>query len=398
SGPWTKNLFLDTGSRYRERIVRSSYTWNMGAAHGIEAGVEVAQTIQDSSLLLGALTPGPGSPEFGGLTSIPQPNSHSTVEELRYEPFIIHNWQINPRMTLESSLIVEYSEIEQAGDVNKVRDFDFLKPKLDYRFNASNTLQFRATLEQRVSQLSFGDFSRSTNPRDDDQDTVAGNPDLEPEEFLRAEVGVDYRLANDAGTINARYFYEDYANKIGKIDISPAPTNLLSTNGNAGSAAAYGLVVNGSLRLGFLGIPRALLTGGLTIQESEFHDDPFAPIEHGFVPYDRGSFQIGFRHDLPPQRLNYGFNYNKRFDGGRLMFDIDNRSTFPIPYRMMAWVEKTGFMNLTYRLEANNMFEQESCIKRYRYQGYVRDGVLREIENICTTTGLLVNFRVRATF
>lgn len=397
-GPWRKNLFLDTTSRYRERILRSSHTWNPAAGHGLEAGLEIAQTIQDSGLLLGLRTSGPGSPDYGGLTPIPQPNSHSTVEELRYEPFVVHNWQINPRMTLESSMVMEFSEIEQTGDVNKKRDFDFLKPKLDYRFNLSNTLQLRGTLEKRVSQLSFADFSRSTNPRDDDQDTVAGNPELEPEEFYRAEAGMDYRLPNDAGTFNARYFYEYYENKIGKIDISPSPTNLISTNGNIGSAEAYGLVLNGSLRLGFLGLPRMLVTGGLTVQEGEYNRDPLIPVEHGFIPYDRGGYNIGLRHDMPAWRLNYGFNFNARIEDGRLTYDIDSRSTYPIPYRMSAWVEKTGWLNLTYRLDASNMFEQEACILRHRYQGYFRDGVLKEIENICSTTGLLVSFRVRGTF
>ncbi|MEQ8955299.1 MAG: TonB-dependent receptor, partial [Gammaproteobacteria bacterium] len=194
AGPETKNLFLDTSSRYRERIIRSSYTLSPTADQGLEFGVEVAQTIQDSNLKLGILTGGPGSPDFGGLTPISFNNAVSTVEELRYEPFAIHNWQINQRMSLESSLVAEYSEIEQSGDVRNKRDFQYLKPKVDFRYDLSSTLQLKASLEKFVGQLSFGDFSQSSNEQDDDENTNTGNPQLEPEESIRLELGLDYRL------------------------------------------------------------------------------------------------------------------------------------------------------------------------------------------------------------
>ena len=58
-------------------------------------------------------------------------------------------------MSLESTLIVETSEISQSGDVNKNRDFDFIRPKVDYRFDITPSLQFRATVQKDVSQLSL---------------------------------------------------------------------------------------------------------------------------------------------------------------------------------------------------------------------------------------------------
>ena len=393
-----KNLYLDTTSRYRERIVRGSYTFNLAANQGLEIGVEGSQTIQDSGLRLGLPVPGVSSPDFGGLTEVAFPNAFSTVEEIRYEPFAIHNWQINSRMSLETSLIGEWSEIEQTGDVNKKRDFDYIKPKLDFRFDINNALQFKATLEQVVSQLSFGDFSRATNERDDDQDTIAGNPTLEPEESLQAEFGLDYRLPNDGGALNARYFYYDYKNKIGKIDISPSTTDLQSTNGNIGSAAAYGLITNASIRLGFMGLPTALVTGSLTLQESEFHDDPFAPKEHGFPPYDRGGYRFGFRHDVPVRNLNYGINYFARIDGNRTFFDIDNRFEFVIPSNLSLFVEMVGFAGLTYRLEANNLEDTEVCSERRRFNGRLLNGLLKEVENNCSRNGRSFALKIRGNF
>jgi outer membrane receptor for ferrienterochelin and colicins len=393
-----QTLYLDTSSRYRERIVRSSYIKSLGSNQGIEVGVEAAQTIQYSSLLYAIPTSAPGNPLYGGLTSIPLPNANSTVEEMRYEPFLIHNWQINSRMSLESSLVAEWSEIEQAGDISNSRDFDYIKPKFDFRFDINNSLQFRASLENVVSQLGFGDFSRNTNERDDDQDTVAGNPELEPEESWRVEAGLDYRLPNDGGALNARYFYYDYDNKIGKVDVSPDADNLQSTNGNVGTAQAYGLIVNSSIRLGFIGLPSALLTANLTLQESEFDDDPFTPREHGFAPFDRGGLRAGFRHDVTSLNLSYGFNWMLLIKDGRRGFDVDNEFDFTRPDAVSAFVEKVGFGGLTYRLEANNLSDFHACGIRYRYHGYVIDNDLKEIEQNCFTTGRSVSLRVRGTF
>jgi len=393
-----KNLFLDTSSVYQEKIVRGSYTFNVAEGQGVELGVERALTTQDSGLRQGVRTAAPGVAEYGGLTPVVLPNAFSTVEEIRYEPFAVHTWQINPRMTLESTVVAEFSEISQSGDVNNKRDFRYVKPKVDLRYDLSSTLQVRGTLERFVSQLTFADFSRTIDERDIDRDTVAGNPTLEPEESLRAELTLDYRLPSDAGTLNTRLFYYDFDNKIGKIDISPSVTNLQSTNGNIGPAVAYGLISNASLRLGFLGLPQALLTASLTMQDAKFEDDPFVPYSHRFPPYDRGSLRVTYRHDLPAYNLSYGVTYNGRAHDGRYIYENDSRFTWIIPTNLSAFVEMVGFAGLTYRLEGSNLADFEACALRRRYDGYMRDGILKEIENNCSTTGAQLAFKVRGTF
>ncbi len=396
-GAETKNLFLSSQSRYSERIARSSYTLSLREGQGLELGIEAAQTTQDSVLKQGVLRATGANPAFGGLTPVPLPNADSTVEEIRYEPFAIHNWQLSPRMSLESSLVAEFSEIEQNADGHIKRDFQYLKPKLDFRFNISGSLQLRTTLERNVSQLSFADFSRATNERDDDQDTVAGNTQLEPEESLRGEVTLDYRLPNDGGALNAKYFHYEYDNKIGKVDIS-TPTVLQSTNGNIGSAATYGIILNGSVKLGFVGLPQALLTASATIQESEFHNDPMIAVEHGFPPYDRGNYRVSYRHDLPAYQLNYGLNYTGRWQGGRILYDIDNRYNLALAHDLTFYVEKVGFAGLTYRFEAINMTDHETCPKRVRYVGHILNDIPKEFEYSCSTTGRRFAFKVRGNF
>ena len=392
-----KNLFLDNNGSYKEKIVRTSYIWNTAASQGLELGIEGAQTTQDSALRLGLPLGGVTSEEFGGLTPVNLPNAISTVEEIRYEGFAVHNWRINSRMSLESSLVAEYSEIEQKGDVNNKRDFDFLKPKVDFIYDISNAFQFRFSLEKFVSQLSFGDFSRNTNQQDEDKDTIAGNPELEQRQSWRYTANFDYRLPNDGGVLNSRLFYYDFDGDIGRIDVSKSLTELESANGNVGDGKVLGLNLDASIRLGVLGLPQALLTGGVLFQKAEI-SDPLIAKKRRVVPYDRGNIRLGFRHDVSRWNLNYGFNYRDGIDGNRPFWDIDNVLFIGSPSNLMVFVEKAGWRGLTFRFEAINALDHVRKQERRRFNGYLRDELLSEIERFYVTDGIRYTFKVRATF
>jgi outer membrane receptor for ferrienterochelin and colicin len=404
--PETKDLFLDTSSKYQERIVRTSYTWNPSVVHALEIGIEGAQTTQDSSLRLGLNIPGATAPEFGGLRPIPVPNAISEVEEIRFEGFVIDNWQINPRMSLEASMLYEVSEIEQTGDVNKKRDFDFFKPKLDFRFDINSRFQLRISAEKDVSQLSFRDFSADVNQQDDDQDTVAGNPELEQEQTWRYNLNLDYRLPNDGGVLNSRLFYYDVGDSIGKIDVSPNPQTLVSTNGNVGDGKIFGLYLNATIRLGFMNLPQAMVTAGLNLEDAYIYD-PLIGKKRTIIPFDRGAYRLGFRHDVPSLGLSYGVNYQDGIGnmggtgGNRVQYDIDNVRFFragKVQPDFILFAEKTGFGNLTYRMEIRNALDEDRCFERKRYNGYLRDRDLREIETSCAFSGAQFIFKVRSTF
>jgi outer membrane receptor for ferrienterochelin and colicins len=402
----TKNLYLASGSRYRERIVRTSYAWNLHASHALELGVEGSQTIQNSALKLGARTSAPASPNYGGLSPVAVPNAVSEVEEIRYEGFAVHNWQINSRMSLESSLLYEVSAIKQAGDVNKKRNFDFIKPKLDFRFDISRSFQLRMSAEKDVSQLSFSDFSASVNAQDEDQNTQTGNPNLEQEQTWRYNLNLDYRLPNDSGVLNSRLFYYDVRDAIGRIDISPNPQTLLSTNGNVGDGKIFGLYLNASIRLGFLNLPSAVVTAGLNLEDAYIYD-PLIAKKRTIIPIDRGSFRIGFRHDISALNLSYGINYQDGIGGiggtggNRVRYDIDNVLFYGIGKvrtDLTAFVEKVGYRDLTFRLEVSNALDFGRCYERKRYNGHIREGNVSEIEYSCVSTGPKVEFKIRSTF
>ncbi|MDP1931391.1 MAG: TonB-dependent receptor [Gammaproteobacteria bacterium] len=393
-----KNLFLASDTRTVERIARTSYNFQLGQTQGVELGIERALTRLESSLRMGVPGNGTPSPAHGGLVPAPLPNANSTVQEIRYEPFVVHNWQINPRMSLESSLEVEISEIEQTGDTRNKRDFSYPKPKLDYRFDLNASTQLRLSVERFISQLSFADFTASTaNNRDEQQAVLAGNPELEQEKAWRYTVNMEYRLPQDGGVFNANLFFYDVEDAIGKIDVSP-PGGILSANGNTGDGEIYGINLDASIRYSFFGLSPALITAGLLVQESTTID-PMGGFERRIVPYDRGNYRFGFRQDFPAQALSVGMNYREGIEGNRRIVDIDKIDVAGFPKTLNLFVEKRAFAGFVFRLDANNAIDGERCRSRERFAGSLtKNAPVAEYEYNCNITGPQYVFTVRKTF
>lgn len=393
-----KNLYLESNRRTRERIGQASYSWRLSDTQDMQLGLERAQTILDTSLYYASATAtGSASPLYGGLIPVRSAtNPGSTVEEMRYEGFAVHNWMLNDRMTLESTLLYELSSIEQSGAASRSRDFNFVRPKLDYRFDMTSSLQLRGTVERQVSQLSFASFTASANSSDDDKETNAGNPDLRQEKEIRYEVSLEYRLPNDGGVLSSRVFFRDIDDVIGKVNISSNPNKQVSANGNLGNGKRYGAYLDSSTRLGFLGLPDAVLTASLNVFDSRVYD-PIIGTERRFN--GRGNGSIGFRQDLPSLGLNYGFNYMSEFNGGSMEVDVDNIERYSNGPRLNMFISKVAFDNVTFRLESMNSLGSEFCRERLRFDGLSGNGVLKEIEDSCTTgSGQKVSLKIRTTF
>ena len=392
----TKDLFLATFNRYEEKIFRTSYAMNLNRVQDLEFGIERAQTTLDSTLSLGLETAnGPTSSAFGGLTPIT--NSDATVEEIRYEAFAVHNWQINDRMSLESTLIFEESTIEQTGDIRKERDFDFVRPKVDYRFDITPSLQFRATIEKDVAQLSFNDFTANINAFDDDQNAIAGNPDIRQEQSWRYDVNLEYRFDNDNGVLNTNLFYHDLEDVIEKIDVS-TENSILSANGNIGDGERYGGSIDASLRLTTFNLPQVLLTSRVEVEDGDIRD-PFLGISRRLQRQERGNYSYGFRHDMTSHSINYGINVSGSFKGNQKVYDIDKIEDYEMDPFILAFIEIQGWGGLTYRFETYSPHEQERCRIRSRYVGgTIATGVLDEIEDSCSHAGEKYAIKIRGTF
>lgn len=392
-----KNLFIESNSTTTERILQGNYSFALGEGQSLRLGLERADTRLDSSLFIGSAEGSePPSDRFGGLSPLPALNNPGTeVQEIRYESFAFHNWTLNERMSLESSLVYETSEISQRGAVRKIRDFDFLRPSVDYRFNITDNFQLRASMRRNVSQLSFANFAATANEDDRDRNADAGNPELVPEKEWNYSVEAEYRLPEDAAVFSVRLFHADIEDFIGRINATIDPSNPLSAVGNIGPAERQGITFNASTRLGYWNMPDAIASLAVDLSDSSA-TDPFLGTEQRIG--GRGQANLKFRNDIPGLGLSYGMEYHYPFHGGYYEIDVTTITRNDNAPFLNLFISKVFFDNVTFRLESDDTLNDYRCRERRRFEGTTMDGTPWLIEDSCSSRFRRLILSVQTTF
>ena len=397
SDPLSKNLFIDSQRETKEFIVQTNYNFSLTDNQSLRVGAERAITELDSKLFIASpFGSEPLSAQFGGLSLIPSISNPGThVEETRYEGFAFHNWTINDKSSLESSVVYETSEISQTGEVSKTRDFQFWRPSFDYRYNFADNFRFRGTVRRNVSQLSFSSFAATANNEDRDIDGLAGNPELEPETSWTYEGELEYRLPNDAGVLATSLFYSDVDNRIGRINATIDPDQPLSATGNVGPAKQLGWFTRASVRLNQFNLPNAIISARMGLFDSEILD-PF--INQKVRTGGRGFASIDFRQDITSLNLSYGIEYSHSIWGGFYDIDIVTRTRNDRERSLDLFVQKIWFDDWVFRLESDNTLDASRCRYRERYEGTTIEGNIALIQDSCSSRYRRYIFSIQTTF
>ena len=393
----SKNLFIDSRQERQEFIIQGNYNFSITETQSLRVGIESADTQLDSSLLIGSSSGSePASASVGGLSPLLSVSNPGTkVQEIRYEGFAFHNWTLSDRSSLESSLVYETSEISQTGAVNKTRDFQFLRPSFDYRFNITENFRFRGTVKRSVSQLSFSSFAATTNEEDRDLNALAGNPELEPQTSWDYEGQLEYRLPNDGGVISSNISYSDIDNYIGRINATIDPNEPLSATGNVAPAKRWAMFNRASIRLNSLSLPNAILGVTLGLFDSEIID-PFLKTKQRIG--GRGFAGINFRHDITSLGLSYGIDYSHSIWGGNYDIDIKTITRNDRERSLDLFVSKVWFEDWTFRLESDNTLGASRCRYRQRFDGTTINGAISLIQDSCSSRYRRLNLSIQTTF
>ncbi len=309
------NIPIFRNDQYRvkqEKIIRSSLNLNITNKQILEVGVEAAfnkfsKKFTQESFADNAFT----------LSS----NDDVAVNEKRYEFFANHTYNISSKMVLQSSLVAEFSKISSVtvpligANIERSKNFKFLKPRVDLRYDLTGNDQIRATVERKVSQLDFQNFVAKY---DISLDKVRlGNTGIVPEKSWNYNLTYEHRLPNDAGSIQAEFFYRDISDYIDLVDfteyfdgagnaIDRADLDFISVSGNISKANAYGIKTTGNLRLGFLGLPEALISVDYKWEKNDVIDQ-FSGIHRPFKWQAEHEATLNFRHDVTKWNMSYGF-------------------------------------------------------------------------------------------
>jgi outer membrane receptor protein involved in Fe transport len=230
-----------------------------------------------------------------------------------------------------------------------------------------------------------------------DQRINAGNPNLAPEKTWVFEAGYEHRLVNDDGVLEGRAFYHAITDYIEKIPYIDQGGLLVSAQGNIPEASLYGVEGKASLRLTWINLRDATVSLQYLRQWSDVKD-PFTGESRRIID-DRGgyAFDVGFRHDVRPWGLSYGFDYQGR-GGEQFISDLTVREYYTIHPRWTAFAERRLFGNTTLRLEGTNIFGAYEFKHRTLYVTNVMDGAVRRFEKWRETRDVRFAVRLRGRF
>ncbi|HJN94477.1 MAG TPA: TonB-dependent receptor [Gammaproteobacteria bacterium] len=299
---------------------------------------------------------------------------NAVVEEDRYEVFVTHSILLTEKINLQSALTEEYSTIfqDREGQTNK-RNFRYLKPRVELRYDLTPTDQFRLLAERTVSQLNLNEFVASRNV--DDDLINFGNPNLKPQKTWSYSIGYERRFANDGGSIELKALYEDISDHIDKILIGTDDSGV----GNIGSAWRKNLELSLNTRFGFIGFPSAVLTFSYTYEDSET-TDPFTGQKRRLRNSTPDYFRVNFRHDVEDTNFAYGLNAHRR--SGRLRQDVSLFEVTDFEIHLgTAFVEYNVSPNVRFRFAAAHFLNEDGRIfDKTFYEGNIADGVIKRID------------------
>ncbi|MDG1707198.1 MAG: TonB-dependent receptor plug domain-containing protein [Emcibacteraceae bacterium] len=350
-------VFRNTQSRVKqEKILRSSVTRSVFGNQVIELGGEAALNNFDKAF---------SNEGYETDAYVVNVNDDVAVKENRYEIFANHTYNMSPKMVLQSSLTGEFSKISSltvplvGANIERSKDFKFLKPRVDFKYDFTDRDQIRLTAERKVSQLDFQNFVATYDAGNDI--LRLGNTRIVPEKSWNYSAAYEHRFPNDAGAIQVEFFYRDIKDYIELVDftifeddmgnaIAPADLDLVSKSGNIPTATSWGVKTNGSLRLGFIGLPEAVISVDYTWDNMDVIDQ-FSGVSRPFKWKNEHLFSFNFRHDLTDLGVSYGLkgtikgrNYRHEIDQVASTYNGDL-------YEAFAEVKVFNDMKLIFKFE-----------------------------------------------
>jgi len=301
---------------------------------------------------------------------------NAIVEEDRYEVFVTHSIDLNEKMSLQSALTGEFSTIDQdrEGETNS-RSFEFLKPRVELRYDYTSADQFRVLIERTVSQLDLDGFVASRNVNDD---TINfGNPNLQPESTWTTSIGYERRFDNDGGSIDLTLHYSKISNHIDKILIGDFD-DARSGTGNIGDADQLGFDMVLNKRLDFVGLPSAVITFTYRYKDTET-TDPFTGEKRDLRNTTPNFFDLQFRHDVENTDFAWGFS-SHRHKGLRKRQDVSLREVTEFTTHVSAFAEYNFTPTMKARIEANHFTDDKRNIDKTFYDGNIANDVVRRFD------------------
>lgn len=324
---------------------------------------------------------------------IPLPGSTSRVEEIRAEATLTHSRTLSPKLDVQVSGGVEYSEISQTGasSLASNRKRDFVRPKgfVSATYKPNDSLKIRTRIEREVGQLSFFDIIVSLSLEDNLAN--AANDSLVPEQAWLGSVEFD-KSFGDGNTFKTKFYGELITDLVDRIPVGATGDAV----GNIDNAHRYGVDFNAAFKGNQWGANGTQLDLVLQLRQSSV-DDPLTNIARR-LNNDRKTFwSIKFRHDIPNTNWAYGADIDQSHNAASYRLTTISQATEMNP-SLQAFIEHKDIFGLKIKGTLVNLLDQRDDFTREIYGGR-RDGSnLEIIEDRSRFSGMGARFNVSGTF
>lgn len=376
-----------------ESVLRAEYGWQTQGGSDWGINLEGAYNFLDSTGALFRLN------AQGLLQPIPLTNADSKVTEYRGELIGSFGRPLSDRLTIQTTLGGEYSQISQSGALGTTRSFIRPKGSVSLAWRPQDDLDISLKVERLVGQLDFSDFVESVDVSANANN--AGNPDLVPPQSWRAELEASQNLG-PFGSMTVNIYGEKFSDIVDSIPI----TETTEAKGNLPSATSYGVEAVSSLLLDPLGWSGAKLDLEGEVRKSSVRD-PLSFIKRRITGDKIFSYKISLRHDVP--RSDWAWGLGVEDDNSAAFFRLDRLSDF-IAYGIDTWVfvEHKNIAGLTVTARLDNLLNSGEGFTRTVFGSYDpdtdmlipgrRNGPIAFIEDRRRTSGLIYRLTVSGNF
>jgi outer membrane receptor protein involved in Fe transport len=242
------------------------------------------------------------------------------VEQNRFDAFVEGNYEIDSMQRIGAGVRMEHTINKAAPSDGKSteKSYTTINPSIHYLANLTENDLLRASIAQTVRRPSLDDivpFEQEEEPREND--SLVGNPDLEPETSIGLDVGYEH-IFESAGIVGVNTYYRSIKNLI-----EYSPTGGITTFGdengkvyevsNNGDAIVYGIELDINMPLTFIGVPEVSLFANYSYLDSEVTDF-FTDKKRRFNDQPDYVYNFGLSHDIKNIGFSYGFNLQQRGD------------------------------------------------------------------------------------
>ncbi|HBB56142.1 MAG TPA: hypothetical protein DCZ49_08155 [Hyphomonadaceae bacterium] len=378
------------------------------AGASFKAGYSVRLRDRDSALQVFGFDD--GAPEFDD----PEPSDLGGVfslQENRFDGFILFDWQLTERLSLETGARFEVTSTDQFGFADgdpvdaQSNDFD-ANPSAHLRYRAFDWATLRLSYARTVRRPDFNEripFEIEDQP--DDLDTITGNPDLEFETANGVDAGLEFNLPG-GGVIGINGFFRDISNIIQLVSLGPNGEvedddgDLIIgdafTFANVGDAIAYGFEFDLSTPLTFLGLPNTGIFANYSLLRSEV-DNAFVDLDQTPINQQpRFVYNVGATHDFKKAGVTLGFSYQQQ--GIETSTFLDEIQTTDFTANLEAFIEHRISKNIVVRLSGTNLLDARTFQTELNFDGPITAGDLDNFEIEREEAQRRIQLTIRAVF